>query len=498
MDVDLIMPVDAIRTTALASSAPDLRRERTRAVAVTCIVILAFAVWLGLQAPRGIVFGTDELLTAERTREMLVTEPWVVHYNFEYSFEKPPLQYWLTSLTLPRFENRALAVRLWPLFYGVLTAIALAWLVRLILPDRPWLIPLSVALLISGPLFSVETANALLDIGLTFFTVLTIIFAELARKRPVWWIGAAIGCWLGSLQKMPVPFLMWILILILRLTNSDERGNLRKGIGWLIGSLLLAIVLMLIWPLLELLKYQMPVHSLYHQEVVVWLGPTGLGKRPYFEIPLRIGMIGGPCGLLSFLALFVVLFSRAWRVIPAVRQIAIVSLLVIILAILFNFRSVRYMLPIFPFLCLLLALVVMRFWDSGGRVRTGTIVALTVLFIAGLAQSEITIALRRKNVTDEKLIAEKLGTLQQEGSETVLIKAGASSDLLWDSFYLFHGNLRFPVTRLTVDQIRANPPRPPLIGVCVARDLPFIQQLYPTLKVQLVRAQFICWQVAVQ
>ncbi|MBV9617766.1 MAG: glycosyltransferase family 39 protein, partial [Verrucomicrobia bacterium] len=440
MDVDLIMAVDVIRATTLAPFSADLRRERTRAVAMACIVILAFAGWLGLEMPRGIVFGTDELLTAERTREMLLTDPWVVHYNFEYSFEKPPLQYWLTSLTLPRFQNRAVAVRIWPLFYGVLTAIALARLVRLILPDRPWLTPLSVAILISGPLFSVEAANGLLDIGLTFFTVLTIIFAEVARKKPAWWLGAAIGCWLGSLQKMPVPFLIWILILIVRLTNSDERTNLRKGIGWLSGSLIVAIALMSIWPLLQLLRYQMPVGNVFHQEVVVWLGPTGLGKRPYFEIPLRMGMIGGLCGLLSFLALFVVLFSRAWRSIRAVREIAIVSLLVIILAVLFNFRSVRYMLPIFPLLCFLLALVIARVWERGGRVRTGTIVALVVLFIAGITQSEITIALRHKNVADEKLIAEKLGALQRSGSETVLIKAGPSSDLLWDSFYLFHGN----------------------------------------------------------
>jgi len=44
----------------------------------------------------GILTNTDELLTAERSREMLLTTPWVVHFNFQRSFAKPPLQYWLT------------------------------------------------------------------------------------------------------------------------------------------------------------------------------------------------------------------------------------------------------------------------------------------------------------------------------------------------------------------------------------------------------------------
>src|SRR5438132_14102078 len=154
MDVHLIIAIDVIQMSSNEPAPGDFYRQRAQAVAVTGFIILAFAVWLGLEAPRGIMSGTDELLTAERTREMLMTEPWVVYYNFHRSFEKPPLQYWLTSLTLPRFENRAVAVRVWPLVYGVLTAAALGLLVFLIKPETPWLIPLAVAILISEPLFS--------------------------------------------------------------------------------------------------------------------------------------------------------------------------------------------------------------------------------------------------------------------------------------------------------------------------------------------------------
>jgi 4-amino-4-deoxy-L-arabinose transferase-like glycosyltransferase len=500
MDVDLIMAVDVIRVSPLESSAPDIQRQRVQSVAIATLIIFAFAVWLGFEAPRGILSGTDELLTAERTREMVMTEPWVVHYNFIRSFEKPPLQYWLTGFTLPRFQNRAMAVRIWPLVYGVLTAIALGWLVYLVKPEEPWLIPLTVAILLSAPLFSTESARGLLDIGLTFFTVLTIAFAELARKKPVWWLAVAVACWLGSLQKIPLPFLVWILIVLMRPTHRDERGNLRNGAGWLIFSMILAIALMSIWPLLQLIKYGMPVGSVFHEEVVVWLGPTELGRRPYFEILIAMSLHpGGLCGFLSLIALFVILFSRKERAVPAVREIALVTLAFLVLTIVFNFRHIRYAIPVLPSLCFLLAVVFYRFLKQRSPIRTVAIAALVVLLTAGFVHAKIHIDHRRRDVADEKMIAEKLGQLQQAGTTTVLISAiNPGNDLMWDSFYLFHGNFRFPVERYALDEIRRDPPKPPVIGACIARDFPVVKELYPNVQVRLARAQFICWQVSAE
>jgi hypothetical protein len=169
---------------------------------------------------------------------------------------------------------------------------------------------------------------------------------------------------------------------------------------------------------------------------------------------------------------------------------------VIGLVIVSNFRHVRYVLPIVPCLCFLLALVLYRFLEEGGKIRRRTVVALIVLLSAGFVHAKIHIDRRQKDVADEKRIAEELGALQQAGTQTVLIKAiKPGGDLLWDSFYLFHGNFRFPVAKYTVDEIRSKPPKPPLIGACVARDFPVVQEMYPNVRVQLTRAQFVCWRV---
>src|SRR5260370_34591117 len=103
---------------------------------------------------------------------------------------------------------------------------------------------------------------------------------------------------------------------------------------------------------------------------------------------------------------------------------------------------------------------------------------------------------RRKKFPDEKRVAEKLGALQREGVATVLIKAvNVGQDLHFASFYLFQGHLRLPVTKYTVDEVRQSPRPPPVIGVCVARDFPAVQAVYPNAKMQFTRAQFIIWSV---
>ena len=486
-----------------------------RTIALTGLIIVCFVAWLGLQIPKGILTNTDELLTAERSREMLLTTPWVVHFNFQKDFAKPPLQYWLTTLTLQRFENRTLAVRIWPLLYGVLTAIALVYLARLIAPDRPWVAPLSLGILVSSTLFSEQTGSALLDTGLAFFATLAILFAQLARKHPACWLGVAVACWLGSLQKIPLIFLIWVLILIIRASLRVDSRKHSGFNGWLIASILFAVATTAIWPLVQLLKYHMPLKDVFHEEVVVWLGPEHLGARPYLEIPFRLSTtawIGG--GLFAFVAPFIVLLWRKQRFSGATKELAILCVALIALAVLFNFRSARYIVPIVPSLCLLLAVVFHRFLEQRSPVRVAAAVLLAVILIAGVAQTEIQIYLRQKNarlqmnhgkirlrsaeknIANEKRVAEELGASQREGTKMVLIKAvQGGGDLLYDSFYLFHGNLRSPVAKLTVDELRAAAPTPPVLGVCVARYFPVVQEVYPNVQTQFTRAQFILWRV---
>ena len=127
--------------------------RRFLAILATGFIISCVVSWLFFLVQEGFLVSKDEFITAERSREMLLLGRGAVRDNFEVSVVKPPLQYWLTTLTLPRFKSPQTAVRIWPLLFGTLTAIATGWLAYLIEPKQPWLIPLSVGLLVTCPLF---------------------------------------------------------------------------------------------------------------------------------------------------------------------------------------------------------------------------------------------------------------------------------------------------------------------------------------------------------
>jgi 4-amino-4-deoxy-L-arabinose transferase-like glycosyltransferase len=157
--------------------------RRFLAIVATGFIISCVVSWLFFLVQEGFLISKDEFITAERSREMLLLGRGAVRDNFEVSVVKPPLQYWLTTLTLPRFKSPQMAVRIWPLLFGTLIAVATGWLAYLIEPKQPWLIPLSVALLLTCPLFLMETTSGRLDTGLTLFTTFSIVFAQLARAN---------------------------------------------------------------------------------------------------------------------------------------------------------------------------------------------------------------------------------------------------------------------------------------------------------------------------
>jgi 4-amino-4-deoxy-L-arabinose transferase-like glycosyltransferase len=103
----------------------------------TGFIISCVVSWLFFLVQEGFLISKDEFITAERSREMLLLGRGAVRDNFEVSVVKPPLQYWLTTLTLPRFKRPQTAVRIWPLLFGTLTAIATGWLAYLIEPKQP-------------------------------------------------------------------------------------------------------------------------------------------------------------------------------------------------------------------------------------------------------------------------------------------------------------------------------------------------------------------------
>jgi len=471
------------------------RRDASRIWTILCAVflILANAIWLGAKLPQEILTYPDELLTAERAREMLIKGRDSVYFNFDHSFAKPPLQYWLTTLTLPHFANAATAVRIVPLVYGLLTAIAVGWTAFLVDPNRRWLPALSITIFLSCPLFSTETKRALLDTGLMFFTTLAIAFAELARRRPQWWIGVAIVSWLGALQKIPLIFLVWLIILAVRASSAPERARLRNG--WLAAGIGLGVALSSIWPLIQYTKYGMPLARAFAGTPASTLfGEEQLGARSYFKVLVGLLATGWAGGGIAVLAALSFLFHRK-RAPALVTEMSILSLTIVFLAVVFNFRSVRYVLPIVPALTVVLAFFLHQFAERNEKIRAGTIIFVIVFVLTGFAQAAIKMHHRPPDASAEKRVAEELGSRQTAAGTTILIKGtGARPALQSIGFYLFHGRLRFPIRGYSIARLAQSPLPRPVIGVCMARDFPAVRAVYPDAEAAFSHQQFICFR----
>jgi 4-amino-4-deoxy-L-arabinose transferase-like glycosyltransferase len=453
--------------------------------------VAGMAVWLCSEMSRGDMVNADELRTAERSREMLLRGRSTVFFNFKPSFAKPPLQYWLTSLTLSRFSNPAAGVRIWSITYAVLTVCALALLAFTVGPGEAWLVPISVALAVSCPFISAESVRGYLDMGLAFFTTAAIVCSQLARKEPRWWLGVAVACWLSALQKVPLVLLIWLIVVTVRYFDPLELRTLKTK--WLPLSFLLAFALVAIWPVFQFVYYHMPLARAFTgDDLPVLLGPKRLGANLVFEVVTRFlgtGWIGGPFAVIAAIGLLSLRYGRNAR---PVREIAIIALTLTILALVFGFRSVRYLIPVIPAFCLVLAFAILFL---GRKWRWAAILFPTALVIGGVIQSQTKIRSRQQNATAETRMAEELGRQQNENATILLIKSSNQNDreLLYTHFYLFYGNLRYPVERQTLSQVQQSPPHLPATGVCLARDFPIIRGLLPEAKVVRREGKFVCW-----
>ena len=478
-------------TGSTVGTTPTLFAGRFLPIVATGLLIVCGVSWLFFLIQKGSLISKDEFITAERSREMLLLGRGAVRDNFEVSVVKPPLQYWLTTLTLPRFKRPQTAVRIWPLLFGTLTAIATGWLAYLIEPKQPWLIPLSVGLLLTCPLFLMETTSGRLDTGLTLFTTFSIVFAQLARDKPKWWLGVAIVCWLGTLLKIPLVALIWFIIIIVRYFSPSQRATLRTP--WLPLSILLALLLMAIWPLIQMAAHDVSLSEVFRfDEALVLVSPSRLGSKPFLEVPFRL-ITTWPCGSVALFAAVAVHFGRNKDSRPSVVEISIVSLSVLFLIVLFGFRNGRYLMPLLPYFCVLLAPFLFWLWEQRRPVTSFVLLFVAVSSLLGPEIGRRIVKGRRQDYSQQKLIAEKLGTLQQgEGTQIVILEP--NKGVLPEQFYLFYGNLRGPVETWSVAKMRETRPARSAIGVCNIRDFAAVRENYHDVTIELAQGQFICWR----
>ena len=339
----------------------------------------------------------DETRYAEIPREMLASGDWVVpHIAGLRYFEKPALGYWLTALSMRAFGQNNFAARLPSAVSAGATVLVLFLLAR---KFGGGLAPagVSATVLLTSAMFLLVGAIAILDMPLTLCLTATLAlfyaaYREEAMRRKALYLalcGAAAGA--AFLIKgflafvipgiVVVPFLLW-----------ERRTGRLLWLAWLPAAA--ALIVSAPWAILIHLR-EPDFWRYFFWEEHIRRFASGEAQHPepawFFVTPLLGGMM--PWTLLVPAAVIglrravprdsLTRFALCWAVIPFVFFSASRG------------KLASYILPCFPPLALLVALGLLRYFESGGRrafawaaraLAAGLAVGTVALVIAGIGR----------------------------------------------------------------------------------------------------------------
>lgn len=192
----------------------------------------------------------DESLTAERSREFLLTGDWLTpHSSFEPVFNKPPVYYWLTALNFVLMGEGEYAVRVGSVLFGIGCLMFVCLLGRKA-AGREWGGLLAAFFLATNPHWINYTRNGMLDSGLMFGMLAGIYF--LVYGRPVAGvILSGMSFALGCLIKNPLA-LAGFVVPVIGYVFVERIFGWRRRVAF---AALIACVLSLGWYGLEVLRW---------------------------------------------------------------------------------------------------------------------------------------------------------------------------------------------------------------------------------------------------
>ncbi|HTH48736.1 MAG TPA: glycosyltransferase family 39 protein [Candidatus Limnocylindria bacterium] len=323
--------------------------------AFVAFVLLAFLGTRGLNEP-------DEGRYGELGREMLFGHDWLVpHLNGIGHFQKPPLIYWLTALTLYLCGNNEWGVRL-PSALAAAGTIWCTFLIGRTLFSRAVAVTAALVL-VSGFEFFALARTLTPDMPMTFWITAAILCfvratqaqGEGAGGRPWNWLFfVAMGG--GFFTKGPMGFVV-PLAAAFAWQRSARGTPQRARLPWVPG-LIVALALGLSW--FVVLSLQNPELRSYFvgDELVKRFASKahGRSKPPWFFLPV---LLGGWLPWTCFLPAVLVTAWRRWRQperLPAWQALLLGwTVIPFVILSLSGSKLLTYILPLFPALALGLA-----------------------------------------------------------------------------------------------------------------------------------------------
>jgi 4-amino-4-deoxy-L-arabinose transferase-like glycosyltransferase len=438
----------------------------------------------------------DEFLAHDRALGFVRTGDWFTTYtNNVPSFEKPPLQYWMTAGLMVAGVTDTVALRLPSMLFALGMLCVAAWLAHLLVPNTPSAMPLAVLLLTFSTWFWSYANSAMLETGAAFFATGALACAIVALRRPRFWylVAAMIGA--GALQKAPVGLLF--LMSALPALWIAHRG---MGAAWasipkspaLWRAAVVACGLVLAWPLLQSAMHGIGAARRSHgREMIMRFAPDPEeGLRGLADIE-RLLVTGEPW--LRWPALVAVLIlPLVVRRPAAVMVTAVVVIYATALTVAGGSVYQRYTVTILPLLMAALAAVLMHLrpvpWT--GLALGGVIVGLS----GGPIQTDATrqAALQPAGAAMQIAVLRGVGAEIASG-ETLVYCWSEGLRRLWPGAVSVHASNGRPVLRAT--ELARDPglAEGPFRGVCPATEIGQVEPIMRGFAVVREEAGYVVW-----
>jgi 4-amino-4-deoxy-L-arabinose transferase-like glycosyltransferase len=262
-------------------------RSRLYLGLITLAGLILFFLRLGVPG----LMDPDEGRYAEIAREMLLLKDWLIpHLNLAPYLEKPPLVYWLTSLSFSAFGLTEWAARL-PAALAALAGLYLAFgLGRILWGERQGFWGAMVLATCGG--YVILARLLTLDMVFTFFLNLSIALGYLAlsRKRPRLWLWAYLALALAVLVKGPVALvlagLIWAAVAFLK--GRQAAYALIRPAGWVLSAaVVLPWFVYVAWRIPEFLRF-----FLWENHVTRYVSGVSFHAEPWWYFgPVLLGLL---------------------------------------------------------------------------------------------------------------------------------------------------------------------------------------------------------------
>jgi 4-amino-4-deoxy-L-arabinose transferase-like glycosyltransferase len=319
-------------------------------------ITLLFLTGLGNEA----YWDYDEAAYAHVIDQMKGTGDYMtMHYGGEIWIDKPPLYFWLATLSRLMFGINEFATRL-PAAVGGILCVMIIWIMVYEYTKRPLMAFFGAFILATTGAFLEVSRQVRLDAPVTFCILFGFYSLFKARTNTKWLIGIGISIGIGLLLKNVIGLFVLIPVGIYSLVTKDfswlKKVSTWVGVG--IGILFAAP-----WHIYETILHGRRFWDSYFFRHVIERYDTNLFQNNasvegYVDYLSRFSQPW----LYMFLAVIAFILARRYILSSAIRPIVYTSLLttatIFILFATAATKAMTYLTPLYPFMALSIILVI--------------------------------------------------------------------------------------------------------------------------------------------